>query len=292
MKLFFAQPWWLLGLLVVGGLVVWGLRLRLPFTYVPSHAGGRWARAFRAYAALLFTSLALVGVVIALAGPRLQMRVRGWRLPSTWVLWDVSSSMREKDLGEERRKFALALWEKALDTLIAQQTKAEMGLILFGRDPVGFLKKTTDLESFRLMLGHALSFGLGEGTNLSGALELALEESEPGQAIMIVSDGAHNVPDSPLLPLLAKKAAKKGVVIHAVMVGENPASTYAPSLLLVTSATGGTFQKNTFSPRPLLLPDWVEKTFYLEQACLVFSVVCLYLMALSLALGWFNVLSA
>ncbi len=292
MKLFFVEPWWLVGVVVVGLLLVGGWRLRLPFTYVPSRPVNRWTSAFRAYAPLLFTGLALMGLVIALAGPRLQLQTQGWRLPSTWVLWDVSSSTREKDLGEERRKFALQLWEKALDTLMTYQVKTEIGLILFGENAAGLLKKTTDLETFRLILNHALSFGLGQSTNLAGALETALAQSEPGEALLIVSDGAHNWPDSPLIPALAAQAAQKGVVVHAVMIGENPASTYAPLLLLVTSATGGIFQKNAFSVQPLLVPDRIEKALFLEQPLLVFSVACLYLMFASLAVGWFNVLSA
>jgi len=290
MSFWIEEPLWLLGIPLALVLFLLGLRLRSRFTYVPVLR--RCSSPWLAHLTLIWTLMTGSGICLVLSRPTLAVARERPILPSLWVLWDASYSMRETDTWPDRRRLALRLWETALDTLLLQNAQASFGLIVFAHGVHGLLPKTHDLETFRWALRQAVSLDLGEGTDLAQAVEVALTHSEPGQNLFIVSDGAHNNPLSADLRILAEKAAERSIPIHALFVGRDSATTFPEALAYLTQRTGGYLWENTFSLRPLSKPEKAPLPYALHDLFLWLALASAFLMGLSLALGWFNLLSA
>lgn len=290
MSLQLNEPIWLLGLPILILLFGWGHRLRWRFTYIPVQANtlGLW----QSYLTLWGTGWIGLSVLLALAEPVWTYPATRPKLPPLWVLWDVSHSMRNADLLPDRRRYALSLWERALDTLTAHEAQARMGLIVFAQGAYGLLPLTSDMESFRWALRQAIVLDLGEGTDLAEALEMALSNSETGMHLLIVSDGAHNNPSSADLRKLGSLAEARGIPIHALWVGQDSATTFPQALQYLSERTGGRFWANTFTLRPLYRYETLSTPYSLQKPLLISALAGLLLMGLALSVGWFNLLSA
>ncbi len=290
MSLQLSTPVWLLGLPILVVFFWWGHRLRWRFTYIPIQAPS--LRPWQSYLTLWSTTWAGLSILLALSEPTWIYPTTRPKLPPLWVLWDVSHSMRNTDLLPDRRRYALALWEKALDTLDAHQAQAKMGLIVFAQGAYGLLPLTSDMESFRWALRQAIILDLGEGTDLAEALEMALSNSEPGVHLVIVSDGAHNNPLSADLRKLAPVAEARAIPIHALWVGQDSATTFPQALHYLSESTGGRFWANAFTLRPLYRYETLPTPYPLQKPLLISALIALLVMGFALSMGWFNLLSA
>ncbi len=290
MAIFLNDPLWLLGIPVLGACLWWAYRLRWRFTYIPIRAGR--VKAWQSYVTLWCTGLAGLNILLALSDPVLTYPATRPKVPPLWVLWDVSHSMRQTDLAPDRRRYALTLWEKALDTVSFQEAQARMGLVVFARGAYGLLPLTSDLEAFRWALRQAIVLDLGEGTDLAEAVEVTLANAEPASHLLIVSDGAHNNSLSADLRKLAKAASDRAIPIHALWVGQDSATTFPEALRYLSERTGGRFWANAFTLRPLYRYETLPTHYPLQKPLLIAALSSVGLMGIALALGWFNLLSA
>ncbi len=290
MSLQLNEPIWLLGLPILIWLFWWGHRLRWRFTYVPvqPNTPGLW----QSYLTLWSAGWIGLSLLLALAEPVWIYPATRPKLPPLWVLWDVSHSMRNADLPPDRRRYALALWEKALDTLRAHEAQTKMGLIVFARGAYGLLPLTSDIESFRWALRQAIILDLGEGTDLAEALEMALSNSEPGMHLVIVSDGAHNNPLSADLREITSLAEARAIPIHALWVGQDSATTFPQALQYLSERTGGRFWVNAFTLRLLYRYETLPTLYPLQKTMIISALAGIFVMGIALSVGWFNLLSA
>lgn len=242
----FAHPWFLLLTLAVPPLawLWWRQRrqaLRYPDTTMLAELPSRRSRYAR-WGGAGFRALALLLVIIALAGPR--FADRNTRIPTKGiaieVVLDVSGSMAERDFlwdGEPISRLDAA--KKAFRLFVAGGEGPE-DKRFEGRpnDLVGFVTFATRPESpCPLTLSHSVLLHMldseqpqsvpGESeTNLSDAVALGLHRLESARTkrkvMVLITDGEHNVvtPQSEWTPRQAAQiAANLGVPIYAIDAG-------------------------------------------------------------------------
>lgn len=208
----FAQPWWLLGLLVVGVLVAGYLvvlrrrrrdvvrftNLELLERVAPRRPG--WYRHLPAAALMA----ALVVLTIALAGPQADAKVPRNRATVVLVI-DVSLSMRATDVAPSR----IAAAQVAATQFADQLTPGvNLGLVAFAGTAAVLVSPTTDREPVKQAIaslklaestatGEAIYAALQSITTLSQALAGASAGEAPPARIVLMSDGGQTVPGGP-----------------------------------------------------------------------------------------------
>lgn len=286
MEIRLEAPFYLL-LLPIWPLLGWiGKQVRLSFSYIPQQR--RPFASLQAYLPLWGTVIMGILGTLGLSEPVLILPESDKSTP-VWVLWDLSRSMRQTDVSPNRQRFAL----RAMESSLPQNLPLPMGLIVFSHTPYAVLPPTLDREAFLFALREHARIDLGEGTNLAAALEIAIQLAEGKAHIFLVSDGAHNKPETPSLRALAQLAKERNIRIHTAFVGnEESEQTFVDALIYLARETDGTFQRGTFTlsifyaqkanSRIPLMP-------YLWGSMLLIGVAVLAGMAIG---GWFNVLSA
>lgn len=227
----FAQPWWLLGLLLILPVAGWlryssvqGRHARIQdyadAHLVPHLTGSRelkpqerWRR-FALWAALW--SLA----IIAMAGPRWDYtRVELFSPGADLViLLDISRSMEVADVLPSR----LTRARQEVEDLIGQNQALRIGLIAFASVAHVVAPITEDAATIKSLLPH-ISPDLVrlQGSRLSQALErashlLAGQPEESIQSILLITDGDFADPD---LEQQIKALSAEGVTLHIMGVG-------------------------------------------------------------------------
>jgi len=246
-----AEPWWLASaLLPIAAVVVRHFSSPRPATLRFSRAtslqriGSGWAArlvhlpdGFRLAAALL--------LAVALARPqstRGSDRLRHEGIDIVITL-DLSDSMIQQDLLPNR----LAAAQFVIDDFIRRRPRDRIALVVFGSHastvaPLtmdhGVLRALVQRLQLGVMDGGATAIGAGLGVALN-----RLEESEAeSQVVVLLTDGVHNAdgfdPDS-----AAKEAAKRGIKIYTVLMGQHgrggDASVDPARLERIASVTGG-----------------------------------------------------
>jgi Ca-activated chloride channel family protein len=229
--LHFANPWWLLGLLLPALVYLW---LRLT---VPRHDSSRYAayadKRLLPYLLGLRTeqgrdrqrqfglwALLWALLVIALAGPRWDFKdIQLFRPGSDLVvLLDLSRSMDVDDVSPSR----LTRARQELEDLIEQNHHARIGLIAFATMPHVISPLTEDGNALRLQL-PALSTDLIklQGSRLPEALlrarqMLAGQPDESSRHLLLITDGDFGVtPGADAL----KELKLKNIHLHILGVG-------------------------------------------------------------------------
>ena len=217
-------------------------------------------------------ALALLGCVVALAGPEAGFRVVPIEQHESnrVIVIDVSLSMLAQDVGTSRLDAAKAIARRIID---AQQGR--VGLVIFESAAEVGSPLTSDGEAVEALLD---SIQAGEvsnpGSDLSVALSAALRlvAADPAQSgdVVVISDGEDQ--GTKLDETLAR-LVQRGVPVSAVLVGTARGSTiprpegggelrddsgqvvttYArPEVLQkIANATGGTFYTNPFGEHAL-----------------------------------------
>jgi Ca-activated chloride channel family protein len=266
----FAYPW----MLVIAPLAVllvwrWSRRSRPGV----SHALGHTMSALPSGKSRIVsgTSVGLRGVgclalIVALAGPRWpdpgsRYTTRGVAL---FLILDVSGSMAETDYNWNQQPVTrLQAAQNVLDLFVTGGTGPE-GTEFTGRpdDLIGLATCATRPEiACPLTLAHETLVQIVRGeqprrmpqesqTNLGDSVALALQHvtrSAPAhKAILLLTDGEHNVPSPALTPLAAARlAAALSVPIHVIDLGpdkesDNPAAA-RQALTNMAAVTGGKY---------------------------------------------------
>lgn len=207
----FVEPWWLVGLIGVAGLVAGYLRLlrqrrrdAVLFTNLVllerlAPARPRWHR----HVPVAVSLAALAVLVVALAGPHAQARVPRNRATVMLVI-DVSLSMRSTDVAPTRLQAAQA----AATTFAEQLTPGiNLGLEAFAGTAAVLVSPSTDrvpvtqaIAGLKLAestaTGEAIFAAMQSITTFTQALAGSADGPAPAQ-IVLMSDGGQTVPGGP-----------------------------------------------------------------------------------------------
>jgi Ca-activated chloride channel family protein len=216
-------------------------------------------------------ALALLGCVIALAGPEAGFRVVPieQRESNRVIAIDVSLSMAAQDVGTSRLDAAKAIAKRIID---AQQGR--VGLVVFESAAEVVSPLTSDDEAVEALLdsiqaGEVSNPGSDLAVALMAALRLAGDTAQRGD-IVVISDGEDQ---STRLDDTIAKLAQRGVPVSTILVGTAAGSTiprpegggdlvddngqvvttYArpEALQKIAAATGGKFYANPFGEHAL-----------------------------------------
>lgn len=166
---------------------------------------------------------------------------------------DISGSMQTRDFvgPDGGRGTRLDGVKSVLDGFIADRRDDRLGLIVFGDAPYVLVPFTRDTAAARALLATLEPGMAGQNTMLGDAIGLAIRSFEASKVeariLILLSDGTDT--GSRMAPgKAADIAAKNGVTIHTIAVGNPEASSEADkvdiaTLRSVAEATGGTFNR-------------------------------------------------
>jgi Ca-activated chloride channel family protein len=224
-------------------------------------------RSFRPW----LVALALLGCVIALAGPEAGFRVVPieQRESNRVIAIDVSLSMAAQDVGPSRLDAAKAIAKRIID---AQQGR--VGLVVFESAAEVVSPLTNDGDAVEALLesiqaGEVSNPGSDLSVALMAALRLAGETAQRGD-IVVISDGEDQ---STRLDDTIAKLAQRGVTVSTILIGTAAGSTiprpegggdlvddngqvvttyaHPEALQKIAAATGGRFYANPFGEHAL-----------------------------------------
>ena len=216
-------------------------------------------------------ALALLGCVVALAGPEAGFRVVPieQRESNRVIAIDVSLSMAAQDVGTSRLDAAKAIAKRIID---AQQGR--VGLVVFESAAEVVSPLTSDDEAVEALLdsiqaGEVSNPGSDLSVALMAALRLAGETAQRGD-IVVISDGEDQ---STRLDDSIAKLAQRGVPVSTILIGTAAGSTiprpegggdlvddngqvvttyaHPEALQKIAAATGGKFYANPFGEHAL-----------------------------------------
>jgi len=217
-------------------------------------------------------SLALLGCVIALAGPEAGFRVVPieQRESNRVIAIDVSLSMDARDVGTSRLEAAKAIAKRIIDA-----QPGRVGLVIFESAAEVVSPLTSDGDAVEALLdsiqaGEVSNPGSDLSVALNAALRLAGGDAAQRGDIVVISDGEDQ---SSRLDDTIARLAQRGVPVSTVLVGTAGGSTiprdggdgvlvddngqvvttYArpEALQKIASATGGRFYANPFGEHAL-----------------------------------------
>jgi Ca-activated chloride channel family protein len=217
-------------------------------------------------------ALALLGCVIALAGPEAGFRVVPieQRESNRVIAIDVSLSMDARDVGTSRLEAAKAIAKRIIDA-----QPGRVGLVIFESAAEVVSPLTSDGDAVEALLdsiqaGEVSNPGSDLSVALTAALRLAGGDAAQRGDIVVISDGEdqstrlddtianlaqHGVPVSTVLVGTAGGSTIPRAGGNGVLVDDNGqvVTTYAhPEILQkIASATGGRFYSNPFGEHAL-----------------------------------------
>jgi Ca-activated chloride channel family protein len=218
------------------------------------------------------TSLALLGCVIALAGPEAGFRVVPieQRESNRVIAIDASLSMDARDVGTSRLEAAKAIAKRIIDA-----QPGRVGLVIFESAAEVVSPLTSDGDAAEALLdsiqaGEVSNPGSDLSVALTAALRLAGGDATQRGDIVVISDGEDQ---STRLDDTIAKLAQRGVPVTTILVGTAGGSTipraggggvlvddngqvvttYArpEALQKIAGATGGKFYSNPFGEHAL-----------------------------------------
>ncbi len=191
------------------------------------------ASGFRHNLRFVFLVIALLFLIIALAGPRTGSKLKEVRKKGSEIIiaLDVSRSMLAEDLTPDRLEVA----KQELGRLLNKLDGDKIGLIVFAGKAYTQIPITTDYGAARLFLNSVSTDMVSQqGTDIGAAIQLAIRsfspesETQQGKAssrsIIVITDGENHEPG---VFEAAEKARDKGIVIHTIGLGD-PAGVPIP----------------------------------------------------------------
>ncbi|GJD65695.1 VWA domain-containing protein [Methylobacterium frigidaeris] len=168
------------------------------------------------------------------------------------LLVDLSGSMDARDFRDAsgRPTDRLTAVKGVLDDFLARRQGDRVGVIVFGDDPFVLVPFTTDLALCRELVRETAVGMAGPRTVLGDAIGLGITLFDPSRArartIIALTDG--NDTASRVPPAEAARIARdKGIVIHAVAIGDPAAigeeKLDEDALREVAATTGGDFSR-------------------------------------------------
>jgi Ca-activated chloride channel family protein len=223
-QLQFQAPWVLLALVLLP-LWWWWRRRRQPPAIVFSRVGilaqGPRAGSWISGALMILRSVALVGLVIALARPRIAGRSEQSNSEGINIViaFDISSSMLAEDFQPQNR---LEVAREKVKQFVALRTSDRIGIVAFSGEALTQVPLTTDYPVVMSAIDNLQPGQLEDGTAIGTAIATAANRlrSAPGRSrvIVLLTDGVNN--RGTIDPRTAAQAASAfGVKIYAIGVG-------------------------------------------------------------------------
>ncbi len=228
--LHFANPWFLLTLLLLPAIAVYVWRRGRPVTvqYSDVHLVQDLPRSPRVYLRWLpqaLRLLALALLIIAVARPQFSREreiVRGKGVDIVLAV-DISGSMAALDFEPENR---LEAAKRVIDDFIGERTYDRIGIVVFAREAFSQCPPTFDYDVLRRLLAEidlAPVLGLDDGTAIGMGLAQAtamLQESDArSRVVILLTDGVNNA--GQIDPLTAANAAQAlEVKVYTIGMGK------------------------------------------------------------------------
>ncbi|MBS3992811.1 MAG: VWA domain-containing protein [Bacteroidetes bacterium] len=180
---------------------------------------------FKPIIKLVFLSLGILFLVIALANPKMGIKLKTIKRQGVDIVFalDVSKSMLAEDIAPNRLEKSKQLINKVIDKLGSDR----VGVIVYAGSAYPLLPITTDLASAKMFLQMANPEMVSDqGTAMNEALSKAMtyfdNDEQTNRFLFIVSDGEDHEGNS---DQVAQQAAENGVRIFTVGVGSDKGST-------------------------------------------------------------------
>ncbi len=217
-----AELIWLLALTpLLLALVVMAARARIRALRIFGGASALTARSsWRIWFKSALLLLAFVSIVFALAGPYVDLRLRGARRLGVDIVLaiDVSQSMATRDVEPDRLRAARHIAEQLGERMIGSR----VSLVLFAGQGTLRYPATTDLRILGEVLDNSgKGVRLQQGSSLAAAMEAALSafpvdaELGRGRAVVIVSDGEVTIGGAPEVATLVDR----GIQLYSIGIG-------------------------------------------------------------------------
>lgn len=231
----FAEPWWLLGLLVIPPLLFLRNRagarsfIDFPSLAILSSVGSQPREGAGGVAPTLLCLVLLFGI-LGLARPQWRNTyvARSASGIDILIALDVSRSMDIQDYyeGDDRTNFPQRRIDAAKDVLeifVAQRADDRIGMVGFGARPYAVSPITLDHDWLianmkRLRIGDIDPDGTAIGSAIAAATTRLTDREAKSKIIVLVTDGASN--SGKLDPVQAARlAASLGVRVYTVGIG-------------------------------------------------------------------------
>jgi Ca-activated chloride channel family protein len=225
----FANPWFLLALILLPVLAVWIWRRERPVTvqYSDLRLVQDLPKSPRVYLRWLPTALRLLTLgllIIAVARPQFSREreiIRGKGVDIVLAV-DISGSMAALDFEPQNR---LEAAKRVIDEFIRERKYDRIGIVVFAREAFSQCPPTFDYDVLRRLLTEvelAPDLGLDDGTAIGMGLAQAssmLQESDAkSRVIILLTDGVNNA--GQIDPLTAAQAAMAlDVKVYTVGMG-------------------------------------------------------------------------
>lgn len=223
-RLHFESPWILLALLLIPA---WWWRRRhggqaaIVFSKASVLTKGPKAGRWLARALVAFRTLALAGLVIALARPRVAGRSEQSNSEGINIViaFDISSSMLAEDFQPQNR---LEVARDKVKQFVQLRTSDRIGVVAFSGEALTQVPLTTDYPVVLAAIDNLQPGQLEDGTAIGTAIATAANRlrSAPGRSrvMVLLTDGVNN--RGTIDPRTAAQAAAAfGVKIYAIGVG-------------------------------------------------------------------------
>jgi Ca-activated chloride channel family protein len=227
----FAQPWWLLALLLIPLVLGWLWYSRptrhkgREHQYADAHLlplliGNNKANTSRSRQPLIVWTLTWTLLILAMAGPRWgYQQIRGFQPAADMViLLDISASMNIQDVRPSR----LARARQEIQDLVRLNPGIRLGLIAFASIAHVATPITEDGDSLiRQLPGLSTDLVRLHGSNLGNALKLAAslleaQGKESSHHILLLSDGDFGDPE---LQQKIRELKKQDIRLHVLALG-------------------------------------------------------------------------
>ncbi len=220
----FQSPWLLLALALLP-LWWWWRRRRQPPAIVFSRVGvlakGPRSGSWISRALIILRSVALAGLVIAMARPRIAGRSEQSNSEGINIViaFDISSSMLAEDFQPQNR---LEVAREKVKQFVGLRGSDRIGIVAFSGEALTQVPLTTDYPVVMAAIDNLQPGQLEDGTAIGTAIATAANRlrSAPGRSrvIVLLTDGVNN--RGTIDPRTAAQAASAfGVKIYAIGVG-------------------------------------------------------------------------
>lgn len=226
-----AEPWFLLGLVLVGAvaaLMVWRRRTQREPALIYSSAGlfeglprSVWSKLWWLPDALRLFALALF--VVALARPQIMGEPESDEAEGIDIVLalDTSGSMRAADFQPKDR---MTVAKGSIEAFVKARSRDRIGLVVFAGEAASWVPLTLDYSLLAQMLDEVHVGMLPDGTAIGSALGTALnrlrESDAKSRVIVLLTDGDNN--SGNISPKKAAEFAEElGVKVYTILIGKS-----------------------------------------------------------------------
>ncbi|WP_345969582.1 VWA domain-containing protein [Sulfurimonas sp. HSL1-6] len=158
---------------------------------------------------------------------------------------DASASMRNGDFDpDDRTRSRFEAVQEILQAFVTQRSSDSVGLVVFGTRTFTAAPPTTDMGMLSQIIGQLYVGIAGKYTALYEAMArgiVSLHGAKSAEKIVVVLTDGRNTPGAPVgSDVVGGLAAKEGVRLYAVVIGEDPAPQES-ILETLTAQSGGAY---------------------------------------------------